>query len=162
MAITTKEAKKFLQGFQRATLELESLNEEHERIISMLCSLTSDPSKSGGGSSGPSDNVGNGVVALMENCKKIDSEIKHYIATRDNVRAVIRSVMYHNIVWGQSLHHRYINWDRPAVVALEMGYDERWERRIHNNALEYVARLLEESGYDPAETRPKKPVISMI
>ena len=145
--VTEKEAKDFLQGFRRATIELESLQQEHDRIMSMLYSFSSDPSSDGGGS-GPSDKVGNGVSQLIDHCSKIDYEIKQYIQSRDEVRAVIRHVMHKNIVWGQCLHHRYVNCYQPVVSANEMGYEPGSERKIHRNAVRYVQTLLARKGED--------------
>lgn len=139
--VTEKEAKSFLQGFRRATLELDSLQQEHEHIMSMLYSFNSDPSSDGGGN-GPSDKVGNGVSLLIDHCRKVDDEIKQFIQSRDEVHAVIRHVMHKNIVWGQCLHHRYIRGCQPVVSAHEMGYEPGSERKIHRNAVKYVATLL--------------------
>lgn len=161
--MSNKAVKKFMQSYRAACLELESLQEEHERIISMLYSLTSDPSKSGGTSGNiASDNLGDGVAQLIDHCKKIDEEIKRYIQIRDDVRGIIRKVMHHNIVWGQCLHHRYINGYHPTVVANEMGYEASWERRVHSQALRYVENLLLEEYLEKGKTSTEKHAFSMV
>ena len=154
-----KQTKRFLQEYKKACMELETLNEEHERIIRSLCSITSDPSRSGGGTM-PSDKVGSGVALWIDHCKKVDEEIKYYIAVRDEVRSVVRDVMHHNIVWGQCLHHRYVNGFKPTTVALEMGYDESNERKIHRNALDYASKVIERRGI--VQSGPLLPGLSVV
>ena len=120
----SKHIKRYLSRYREACDELDSLTEEHERIISNIMSIT----PSYGGDSGPSgakDKVGDGVAELVDHCRKIDDEIKYYIAVRDDVRSVVREVMHENVTCGQSLHYRYIMGWSPIVVASNMGYSER-------------------------------------
>lgn len=135
------EIKRYLHGYRAACDELESLTEEHDRIISSLYSITSDPSRDGG-SGGGSDKIGQGVADLVDLCSKIDDEVKAYIAVRDDVRSVVREVMHDNITLGQCLHYRYIMGWHPANVAMNMGYSERQERNIHRKALEKAEDIL--------------------
>lgn len=137
-----KNTKKYLNRYRIACDELDSLSEEHDRIVSNLMSMTASYDTSGGGS-GTKDKVGDGVAKLIDLCKEIDDEIKCYIAIRDDVRSVVRDVMHESIVLGQCLHYRYImRWD-PAVVALQMNYTDRQERNIHRKALECAQRVID-------------------
>lgn len=140
------EAKKYLERYRNACDELESLAEEHERIISTIYSMTSDPSKEGGSPGGASDKVGDGVASLIDHCRKTDDEIKYYIAVRDDVKSIVREVMHENIHRGQSLHYRYIMGWNPVVTANQMGYSERQERDIHRKALERAWKIIERRG----------------
>lgn len=134
--------KKYLRRYRMACDELDSLTEEHDRIISNLMSMTARYDGEGG-SSGPKDKVGDGVSQLVDLCKTIDDEVRFYIAVRDDVRSVVREVMHDNIVLGQCLHYRYIMGWKPSVVADQMGYDDSRERAIHRKALQVVAGILE-------------------
>lgn len=146
MSTTTK---RFLRQFEVASTELDTLIEEHDRIISRLMSMTQSYDGDGGGGGGKSpDPMGDGVAALVDLCGRIDAKTKRYIAVRDSVRSVVRAVMRTNVTMGQSLHYRYIDCDKPAIVAYRMGYDERQERRIHQAALRAAAEAMEDMGMD--------------
>lgn len=138
-------AQEILEGYGIACDELESLTEEHDRIISALYSITSDPSASGGGSS--ADKLGGGVAKLVDLCNRIDDEIKRYISARDEARSLVRAVMHENIVFGQCLHCRYIDRDRPSVVAYRMGYCDRQERSVRKSAIEMADKILQNSQH---------------
>lgn len=140
MADGTERAQEILDGYGIACDELASLTEEHDRIISALYSITSDPSASGGGSS--ADKLGGGVARLVDLCKKIDGEIKRYIAARDEARSLVRAVMRENIQLGQCLHYRYIDRDRPTIAAYRMGYSDRNYRRVHIRALQLAQEII--------------------
>ena len=143
--MTYKQIRKYLAGYREACDELDSLTEEHDRIISNLYSITSDPSGEGG-SGAPKDKVGDGVAMLIDHCTKVDEEIKYYIAVRDDVRSLVREVMHENIVMGQCLHYRYINGWKPHISADQMGYSERQERDIHRKALEKASQIMVRRG----------------
>lgn len=137
-------AKRFLQQFRTATDELEGLTEEHDRIISRLMSMTQSYGSEGGSGGAPSsDQMGDGVAALVDLCDRIDEEVKHYISIRDSVRSVVRAVMSDNITLGQCLHYRYIMFDEPSTCASRMGYTDRQERNIHRAALKAAAEKME-------------------
>ncbi|KAB1647981.1 hypothetical protein [Adlercreutzia muris] len=141
MAENTAEVVDILRGYGRACDELESLTEEHNRIISALYSITSDPSSSGGGSS--ADKLGGGVARLVDLCNQIDDEIKRYIEARDRARSLVRAVMRSNIQLGQCLHYRYIDRDKPSVAAYRMGYTDRNYRRVHTRALQLAQEIID-------------------
>ncbi len=124
-------AQEILEGYGIACDELESLTEEHDRIISALYSITSDPSASGGGSS--ADKLGGGVAKLVDLCNRIDGEIKRYIAARDKARSLVRAVMHENI---------QLDRDRPTVAAYRMGYSDRNYRRVHIRAMEMAQEIV--------------------
>lgn len=136
-------AKRFLQEFRVATDELESLTEEHDRIISRLMSMTQSYDGIGGGGGDAADQMGDGVASLVDLCDRIDDEIKHYISVRDSVRSVVRAVMVDNETLGQCLHYRYIMFDSPSTCASRMGYTDRQERNIHRAALKAAAEKME-------------------
>ena len=136
-------AKRFLQQFRTATDELEGLTEEHDRIISRLMSMTQSYDGEGGGGAPSSDQMGDGVAALVDLCDRIDEEVKRYISVRDSVRSVVRAVMADNVTLGQCLHYRYIMFDEPSTCASRMGYTDRQERNIHRAALKAAAEKLE-------------------
>ena len=138
-----RSARKYLQRFRSATLELDSLSDERERIMTVLYSITSDPSNDGG-SQCSSDNVGNGVASLVDLVTRIDDEIKRYISVRDDVRHVVRAVMRRNITLGQCLHYRYIDFRSAETTAYDMGYTTGHERKIHGMALREAAIVIEE------------------
>ena len=131
----------FLERYRDATLNLESLADERERLMTVIYSLTSDPS-SDGGAQGSSDKVGNGVARLVDLVGRIDDDVKRYISARDEVRSVVRAVMHYNVVFGQCLHYRYIMFDDPIVCAARMGYSTRNERRVHKAALIAAERAI--------------------
>lgn len=138
-------AKRFLQQFRTATDELEGLTEEHDRIISRLMSMTqSYGADGGGGGTQPSDSLGDGVAALVDICREIDEEVKHYASVRDSVRSVVRAVAADSVTLGQCLHYRYIMFDDPSTCASRMGYSDRQERNIHAAALAAAAEKIEE------------------
>ena len=137
-------AKRFLQEFRVATDELESLTEEHDRIISRLMSMTQSYGGEGGSSgTQSSDSLGDGVAALVDICREIDEEVKHYASVRDSVRSVVRAVAADSVTLGQCLHYRYIMFDDPSTCASRMGYTDRQERNIHRAALKAAAEKME-------------------
>ena len=154
-----KSVKKYLNRYSMACDELDSLIEEHDRIISNIMSITASYGGEGG-SSGVKDKVGDGVAKLVDLCKDIDEEIKCYTAVRDDVRSVIREVMHENIILGQCLHYRYIMRWSPNVVALQMSYTERQERNIHRKALECAAKVIERR--DMAQTFPHISAVPVV
>ena len=141
MSISRDETRRDLQRYGIACDEIESVTDEYDRIVSTLYSITADPSKSGCG--GPSDKVGSGVAALVDHGNKLADEIRHYVTVRDEVRGVIREVMHLNITYGQCLHYRYVNRWPAYVSAHNMGFSERQERRVHQDALDLAAKVIE-------------------
>lgn len=146
-----------MNRYKLATLELESLAEEKERLMSVLYSVTSDPSDDGGGNGG--DKIGDGVARLVDLVRSLDDEIKSYIDARDDVRSVVREVMHRDITLGQCLHHRYIAFDDPATCASRMGYDTSSERRLHRRALEAAMEIAARSGKLPENTRSNRDIV---
>lgn len=155
----SKHIKRYLSRYREACDELDSLTEEHERIISSIMSIT--PSYGGeSGSPGVKDKVGDGVAELVDHCRKIDDETKYYIAVRDDVRSIVREVMHENVTCGQSLHYRYIMGWSPMTVANNMGYSERQERDIHRKALERARKIMERRGM--AQSPPQTAAFPVI
>lgn len=138
-------AKKFLQQFETARDELESLAEEHERLVSSIMSITASYDSDGCGGSA-SDKIGDDIARLVDLRDSIEREVGYYSAVRDHVRRVVREVKLINVTMGQSLHYRYIDCDKPAIVAYRMGYDERQERRIHQAALCVAEHVMDGMG----------------
>lgn len=143
-AMIREETRRYLLRYGVACDEIDAVTDEYDRIVSSLYSITSDPS--GTGSAGPSDKVGGGVAALIDHCSKLADEIKHYVLVRDEVRGVIREVMHLNITYGQCLHYRYVNRWAPYVTAHNMGFGERQERRVHQEALDLAAKVIARRG----------------
>lgn len=138
--------KKYLQRYREATLNLESLSAEHERIMSVLYSITSDPSSDGGGGAGPKDKLGDGVAVLCDLVRSIDDEIMRYASVRDEVLSVVREVMRRDIVLGQCLHYRYVDFRSAYATANDMGYTPGYERSIHKRALAMARDIVNRSG----------------
>lgn len=137
------EAKDILTGYGTACDELDTLTAEHDRVISALYSLTSDPSSGGSGGGSSKDKLGGGIASLIDLCNRIDGEIKEFIAARDRARSLVRAVMHASIQHGQCLHYRYIDRDRPSVVAYRMGYSDSNERAVHKRALEIAQEIVD-------------------
>lgn len=136
-----KSTKKFLQQYEHATLELEALAEEKERLMSVLLSLTSNLSDEPIGTSS-SDKIGDNVSELVDLVRNIDESVKYYITVRDDVLSVIRAVMHEDINLGKSLHYRYRMFMTPCETAFNMGYSEQSERRFHYAALMKASEII--------------------
>lgn len=123
-------------------MALEGLLEEKERLMSRLVSITASYSDGGGG--GSKDSLGDGVAGYVDLVRRIDDECKVYMQARDDVRAVVREVMHRDIVLGQCLHYRYIEFESPDSCADRMGYEPRHERRLHRKALQVASEAIAE------------------
>lgn len=136
------EAKRFLRGFKKASIEYDSLNKEYERHMSALYSPSTSNFSGGGGSGVPGDKLGDDVAAYVDYCRRLVEELKLYVQIRDDVRGVVRRMYEVNERWGLSLHYRYVDFMSPSLVAYEMDYaDSSDERAVHRQALKYVADM---------------------
>lgn len=139
--MTKNEVRKYLQQYKIAAMRLESLTAEHERIQSVLFSITA---AQGGGAAGASnDRIGNGVSRLIDLSGDIDRAIIRYTNIRREVKEVISEVTRENTALGQCLHYRYIDFDDAQTCAYRMGYDPGHERKLHAAALEAAAPYIE-------------------
>lgn len=121
-------------------MALEGLLEEKERLMSRLVSITASYSDGGGG--GSKDSLGDGVAGYVDLVRRIDDECKAYMQTRDDVRGVVCEVMHRDLVLGQCLHYRYIEFEPPETCASRMGYEPRHERRLHRRALQVASEVI--------------------
>lgn len=141
------EVQRFLEKFQEANREIDSLTEERERIRSVLFSIT--PNYGGDvGAPGVKDKIGDNVPKLVEVERRMDAEIAFYVAVRQDVRNLIRLVTLHNAAWGQCLLYRYVRGWSPKKTAYEMGYAPSTERGLHRDALDYACKAASEMGVE--------------
>ena len=124
------EVRRYLQSYQRATRNIESLIAEKERIESQVYSITASTGGEGGGNSAIGDKMAEGIARLCDISDRIPEEIAEWERARAEVRRVINRVGQANDIWGQCLHYRY------------MGYSESNERYIHRNALRCAWRYM--------------------
>lgn len=130
------ETKRFLDSYKLAERNIESLIAEKERIESQVYSITaSTGGEGGGGNSAIGDKMAEGIARLCDVSERIPQEIEEWERARAEVRRVVNRVSQVNAIWGQCLHYRYIDGKGAINTAHDMGYTERWERRIHNAAL---------------------------
>ncbi len=139
--MTDQDAKQYLRRYHEAVLNIESLTAEKERLESSLYSITSDPSSEGGGGLSK-DKIGSCVARLTGLIEQISDEIDAYAKVRDDVRSIVRDVMDVNVVLGQCLHYRYIDFRGAVSTAYDMGYSPGNERRIHRRVFEAAARAI--------------------
>lgn len=137
------EVRRYLQSYQRATRNIESLIAEKERIESQVYSITaSTGDEGGGGNSAVGDKMAEGVARLCDISDRIPEEIAEWERARAEVRRVINRVGQANDIWGQCLHYRYIDGKGAVNTAHDMGYSESNERYIHRNALRCAWRYM--------------------
>lgn len=129
------ETKRFLDSYKLAERNIESLIAEKERIESQVYSITASTGGEGGGNSAIGDKMAEGIARLCDVSERIPQEIEEWERARAEVRRVVNRVSQVNDIWGQCLHYRYIDGKGAINTAHDMGYTERWERRIHNAAL---------------------------
>lgn len=143
MEQTEKDARRYLQSYHDAAMNIESLIAEKERIEGAIYSLTANMDDNGGGSgSSSTDKLGDGVARLCDIRDQINSEIAMYQRNRGEVRRVINRVKDANIILGQCLHYRYIDSKGACATANDMGFSTRQERRLHREALAIAARYM--------------------
>lgn len=138
--MTKNQTRDFLRQYKLAAMRLESLTAEHERIQSVLFSITSSQ---GASSRSSNDRIGNGVSRLIDLLNGIDKEIEYYTKVRSDVKAVVAEVTRANMTLGQCLHYRYIDFDSAETCAFRMGYHPSHERKLHARAILAAAKILE-------------------
>lgn len=137
-----QDVRRHLQAYQRATRNIESLIAEKERIESQVYSITASTDGEGGGNSAIGDKMAEGVARLCDVAERIPAEIAEWERARTEVRRVVNRVSQVNDIWGQCLHYRYIDAKGAVSTAHDMGYTDRWERRIHKAALKCAWRFM--------------------
>lgn len=141
---TVEEARRFLKGYRKAVVNIESLKDENEGHRSKLYSvpMTARYSDEGGCSSVASDKMGDDVAEYVDYKQSIKEELRAFVQIREDVHGIVRRTFDVNEKWGLSLHYRYIDWLRPTVVANEMDcLNTGDERGYHRDALKYVANM---------------------
>lgn len=135
------DVRRTLKAYQAATRNIESLIAEKERIESQVYSITAG-SGEGGGNPAVGDRMADGVARLCDVADRIPAEIEEWERARAEVRRIVNRVSQVNDIWGQCLHYRYIDGKGGFATARDMGYTERWERRIHKAALKCAWRFM--------------------
>ena len=88
------EVRRYLQSYQRATRNIESLIAEKERIESQVYSITA--------STGGGDKMAEGIARLCDISDRIPEEIAEWERARAEVRRVINRVGQANDIWANA------------------------------------------------------------
>lgn len=133
-------AKEYLEQYRNKEILLMRIREEYRKELDQADAIRSALNSSGIPSGQTSRSVEVRALRLAEKADRLREAELEALATRQKVFDVIAKV---EGVKGQILYERYINLKKWQEVADAVNYEERHTRRLHNEALRVVERVLE-------------------
>mgnify|MGYP000843586315 FL=1 len=139
----TRQAKAYLWRVRDAERELKRLEEEYEQAkedILTLKALEYDKDKVSRYRIG---DLSDAIIALEGYAERIGAQWGKIIALREDAKARIDQLQdgrYRDV-----LTRRYLQGQSFEAIAVGMGFDYRWTRRLHNKALDKFQKLTLES-----------------
>ena len=129
--------KEYLSRYAAAERRIQFLEERKEHWRRQSMRVTPQYGPTPGGSSGPSDPVGEAVVKMYAVEKEIIAQIDKAADLQREVQAVIDAVP--DAIQREVLERRYIGMQSLEKIAVEMNYSYPWVRHLHGRALQAVA-----------------------
>lgn len=146
--MTAQDAKHFLNQVYRIEERIDGLMKQMERYQDMATHITS---KWGDGihSGDVHSQVEQAVVKIVELEQEINDEIDQMIQVKHQVKKVVSQV--DDPQQKMLLELRYFQYLRFPDIASRMNYSERQLLRLHGEALESVARILDPESQGEVE-----------
>lgn len=151
--MTAQDAKHFLNQVYRIEERIDGLMKQMERYQDMATHITS---KWGDGihSGDAHSQVEQAVVKIVELEQEINTEIDQLIQVKRHVKKVVNQV--DDPQQKMLLELRYFQYLRFPDIASRMNYSERQLLRLHGEALESVARILDPESKEEVEETPNR------
>ena len=138
------EAKEFLSRAWNIETQVQSRLEQIERLRSLACRVTAGFGGEGGSRSRNVTAMQDTIVRITEAEEKLNRKINELVAAKLGVMEVIDQVQDRTLQL--LLEKRYVLFHTWEEVATGLGYTKRWMLKKHEDALDAVQRILDESG----------------
>lgn len=139
----TKQAKAYLWRVRDAERELKRLEEEYEQAKADILHLKVIQYDANKVSRYRIGDLSDAIIVLEGYAARIGAQWGKIIALREGARARIDQLQdgrYRDV-----LTRRYLQGQSFEAIAVGMGFDYRWTRRLHNKALDRFQKLTLES-----------------
>lgn len=139
----TKQAKAYLWRVRDAERELKRLEEEYEQAKSDILHLKAMEYDKDKVSRYRIGDLSDAIIVLEGYAARIGAQWGKIIALREDAKARIDQLQdgrYRDV-----LTRRYLQGQSFEAIAVGMGFDYRWTRRLHNKALDRFQKLTLES-----------------
>ena len=126
-------AKEYLRQLSRKDARINALIERQRRCRELAERRTAVYRATPGGGRRCSSAVEEDVAEIIDHEREVDPRIDEYVDLTREIEAAIDRIpdgRYRDV-----LRFRYVNGWTWEKIADEMGYDERWVRRLHGWAL---------------------------
>lgn len=131
--MTVSEKKELLAQYWSIELLINEYFYERDRIRTIATKVTPTLSDMPKGNAG-GDKIANAVEKLVMLDERLGNDIMSMIETRDRIYDAIDSL--EDGRYKAVLFYRYIRRKSWADIECELGYNERYLRKLHNKALE--------------------------
>ena len=139
------EAKEYLMGLALLDARIDSrqceLDDLHDRLTHITATLSPDK---GGGGAGVQDKMASTVARIVDLQAQINAEIDGFMDQKAEAMRMLDCMK--KPVHMTILHRRYFLGHSLERIAVDMGYDYRWVRRLHGRALQAYGRIMKEQG----------------
>ena len=139
----TKQARAYLWRVRDAERELKRLEEEYEQAKADILHLKAMEYDKDKVSNSRIGDLSDAIAALEGYAERIAKQWDKLIALREDAKARIEQIAdgrYRDV-----LVRRYLQGQSFEQVAVGMGFDYRWTRRLHGRALSEFQKLTLES-----------------
>ena len=139
----TRQAKAYLWRVRDAERELKRLEEEYEQAKSDILHLKAMEYDKDKVSNSRIGDLSDAIAALEGYAERIAEQWDKLIALREDAKVLIERIAdgrYRDV-----LVRRYLQGQSFEQVAVGMGFDYRWTRRLHGRALNEFQKLTLES-----------------
>ena len=139
----TKQAKAYLWRVRDAERELKRLEEEYEQAKSDILHLKAMEYDKDKVSRYRIGDLSDAIIVLEGYAARIGAQWGKIIALREDAKVRIDQLQdgrYRDV-----LTRRYLQGQSFEAIAVGMGFDYRWTRRLHNKALDRFQKLTLES-----------------
>ena len=139
----TRQAKAYLWRVRDAERELKRLEEEYEQVKADILHIKAMEYDKDKVSRYRIGDLSDAIIVLEGYAARIGAQWGKIIALREDAKARIDQLQdgrYRDV-----LTRRYLQGQSFEAIAVGMGFDYRWTRRLHNKALDRFQKLTLES-----------------
>jgi len=139
----TRQAKAYLWRVRDAERELKRLEEEYEQVKADILHIKAMEYDKDKVSRYRIGDLSDAIIVLEVYAARIGAQWGKIIALREDAKARINQLQdgrYRDV-----LTRRYLQGQSFEAIAVGMGFDYRWTRRLHNKALDRFQELTLES-----------------
>ena len=139
----TRQAKAYLWRVRDAERELKRLEEEYEQVKADILHIKAMEYDKDKVSRYRIGDLSDAIIVLEGYAARIGAQWGKIIALREDAKARINQLQdgrYRDV-----LTRRYLQGQSFEAIAVGMGFDYRWTRRLHNKALDRFQELTLES-----------------